>query len=140
MKKLLVVLIILILLFVSGCDSSKQVKINEKVFNVEIADNQIERAQGLMFRNYLEEDSGMLFIFQEENFYGFWMKNTLIPLDIIWINENKEIVFIKRDAQLCNEEECSSIIPDKKARYVLEINSNLTEKYNIKIGDKIEIS
>ena len=125
-----------------GCSSNAhQIKINDATFNVEIADNPAERAQGLMFRNYLEENSGMLFIFPDSAQHGFWMKNTNMPLDIIWINKDKEIIFIKKDAQPCSKEgKCSSIQPGEKAKYVLEINSNLTEKYNIEIGDRVEIS
>jgi uncharacterized membrane protein (UPF0127 family) len=79
----------------------------------------------------------MLFIINEEGIYPFWMKNTLIPLDIIWINKDKEVVFIKKDFQPCTEI-CESITPDKKAKYVLEINGSLADKNNIKVGDKVD--
>lgn len=126
-------------MLLTGCSQvTKKVIINEKSFNVEIADNQIERAQGLMFRKELEENSGMLFLFESSGKHSFWMKNTLIPLDMIWIDENLEIVFIFENAQPC-EETCDSITPDKNAKYVLEINSGLVEKYNFKIGDEIKI-
>ncbi|MEK6856623.1 MAG: DUF192 domain-containing protein [Nanoarchaeota archaeon] len=131
--------ILLVLMLLTGCSQvTKKVIINEKSFNVEIADNQIERAQGLMFRKELEENSGMLFLFESSGKHSFWMKNTLIPLDMIWIDENLEIVFIFENAQPC-EETCDSITPDKNAKYVLEINSGLVEKYNFKIGDEIKI-
>ena len=131
--------ILLVLMLLTGCSQvTKKVIINEKSFNVEIADNQIERSQGLMFRKELEENSGMLFLFESSGKHSFWMKNTLIPLDMIWIDENLEIVFIFENAQPC-EETCDSITPDKNAKYVLEINSGLVEKYNFKIGDEIKI-
>ncbi len=117
---------------------SSKVIINEKSFNVEIADNPAERAQGLMFRKELKENSGMLFIFPSSEKYSFWMKNTFIPLDIIWIDENLEIVYIHENAQPCKDE-CNSITPDKEAKYILEINSGLSERYGIEIGNRVEI-
>ena len=90
-----------------------------------------------MFRENLEQDKGMLFIFQEEGEYSFWMKNTLIPLDIIWINQNKEVVFIKKNFEPCTQEVCPSVKPDKKAKYVLELNVGTVEQIGLKIGDKI---
>jgi len=71
----------------------------ENCFDVEIVDSDIDRAEGLMFRESLCDDCGMLFIFDENGRYPFWMKNTLIYLDIIWIDENKEIVFITEKAE-----------------------------------------
>ena len=94
-------------------------------------------SRGLMFREKMDADKGMLFIFEKEGEYPFWMKNTLIPLDIIWINEDKEVVFISENAQPCNEEySCSSINPGNNAKYVLEINGGISEKIGLKIGDK----
>ena len=134
-------LLIFILIFLSGCDYSKPslVSLNGKTFEVEIADTQLERAQGLMFRKELKENSGMLFIFTESDKHSFWMKNTFIPLDIIWIDENFKIVYIYENAQPCRDI-CDSITPSKDARYVLEINSGLAEKYNFNMGDRVEIT
>lgn len=107
--------------------------------SVEIADDKEERNKGLMFRNYLNENSGMLFIFDEENYQTFWMKNTLIPLDMLFINENFKIVDIK-NAVPCKEEPCVLYESSKPAKYVLEVNGNFTRSKNIKIGDKIILS
>ncbi|MCM8773944.1 MAG: DUF192 domain-containing protein [Candidatus Omnitrophica bacterium] len=93
-----------------------------------------------MFRNNLEENRGMLFIFEEEDIYPFWMKNTFIPLDIIWINEDREVVFIKHSAQPCKEERCPSIYPDKKARFVLELKGGTAKKIGLNSGDKIDFT
>ena len=114
---------------------------NNSCFNVEIADNKEEREKGLMFRENLPENNGMLFVFPQEDRYGFWMKNTLIPLDIIWFNENKKIVYIKENAQPCLNfnDDCESFIPDKEARYVLEVNAGAIERYGIKVGDEVRI-
>ena len=109
----------------------------DNCFNVELADNPEERSGGLMFRQELEENWGMLFLFDEESKYPFWMKNTLIPLDIIWIDDDYKIVFIKENAQPCKENACPNIIPNKKAKYVLEINAGIADKIGLEVGDKL---
>jgi len=116
----------------------KNVCINEECFKTEIADSQSERSQGLMYREHLEQDNGMLFIFSKEGIYPFWMKNTNISLDIIWINEKRKIVHIEKSAMPCKET-CENIIPEEKAKYVLEINSGLSERFNFTLGDEVRI-
>ena len=103
----------------------------EKCFKIQIADSQEEREKGLMFVSNMPEEEGMLFIFENEGVYPFWMKNTLIPLDIIWLGENQSIVFIKKNALPCKEEPCEIINPGKSAKYVLEINSGIFDKLNL---------
>ena len=117
-------------------EKEKSVCFAENCFFVEIADTPEKKSQGLMYREKLAENRGMLFIFDKEGNYSFWMKNTLIPLDIIWLNENKEVVFIKNNAQPC-QNECPAIKPDAEAKYVLEINSGLANKINLNLGDKL---
>ena len=107
-------------------------------FEVELAQTPEEMSQGLMSRESLDEYEGMLFIFDREGDYPFWMKNTLIPLDIIWINDNKEVVFISENTQPCKEDPCLSVNPDKNAEYVLEINGNTARKIGLNIGDKLD--
>ena len=84
-----------------------------------------------MFREYLDEKSGMLFIFPEDGEYGFWMKNTLIPLDMIWIDKDMKIIDIQT-AEPCTAEPCPSHTPSGDARYVLEVNANASEKFGFK--------
>jgi poly-gamma-glutamate synthesis protein (capsule biosynthesis protein) len=117
-------------------EKEKSVCFAENCFFVEIADTPEKQTEGLMYRDSLAKDRGMLFVFDKEAIYSFWMKNTLIPLDIIWLNGNKEVVFIKNNAQPC-QDECPAIKPDAEAKYVLEINSGLANKINLKIGDKL---
>jgi len=120
-------------------NNSKQDKVcfEDYCFYVELPKTPQKMAQGLMFRESLDLDKGMLFIFEEEKEYPFWMKNTLISLDIIWINQGKEVVFIGKDIQPCLKENCESIKPDKKAKYVLELNAGMTDKIGLKIGDRL---
>lgn len=103
-------------------------------FDIEIAQTPETRSQGLMFRESLPQNQGMLFIFPKSEIYSFWMKNTLIPLDIIWISENLEIIDITTLSP-CIEDPCPSYTPKAQAKYVLEINANLAQQQNIKIGD-----
>jgi len=120
--------------------NSEIVCINSACFDVEVVSEPGERQQGLMFREELEFDSGMLFVFDETGNYPFWMKNTLIPLDIIWISESGRIVFIYEDVQPCpvDEENCLNYNPNTDALYVLEINEGRTSELGISVGDKVK--
>ncbi len=108
-------------------------------FGVEIANTPYKQEIGLMNRESLEKNKGMLFIFGAEDKYKFWMKNTLIPLDIIWIDQNNKIIFIQKNAQPCKTEQCGIFGPDENAKYVLEINGGLAEEVGIDVGEDIEI-
>lgn len=117
-----------------------QVCFGNNCFEAEIADKEDTRLRGLMFRERLDEDKGMLFVYESEDIYSFWMLNTLIPLDIIWLDKNKKVVFIKKDARPCGEEkDCLGINPQRPALYVLEINAGLSDKIGLSVGDRIEI-
>ena len=118
--------------------SQEKVCFGEDCFYVEVVDTFYRRKTGLMGRGSLGRNQGMLFSFDEEGKYSFWMKNTLIPLDIIWMSERKEVVFIKKNAQPCQDGFCPSIYPDKDAIYVLEINAGLSDQMDIKTGDKAD--
>lgn len=111
-----------------------------KCFNTIVADSSKERAEGLMFKDSLEENSGMLFIFLEQEKYDFWMKNTFIELDIIWLDSTLKIVHIKENAEPCLEEECEIFSSNKNAKYVLEINGGLAKKFGLKIGEKAKFN
>jgi len=110
-----------------------------KCFQVEIASTEKERSQGLMNRENLDRDKGMLFIFDKEGIHPFWMKNTLIPLDIIWINSENKVVFISQNVQPCKSLVCPSIIPPRPAKYVLEVNAGICKDINLTVGDVLEI-
>lgn len=117
---------------------SNRVCFKNYCFKVELAKTEKERDRGLMFRKNLDPDKGMLFIYKKEGIYSFWMANTLIPLDIIWVNQNKEIVFVSENSQPCQSNySCPLINPYKNAQYVLEINGGTAEKIGLKIGDMV---
>lgn len=102
--------------------------------DIELATNDAERAQGLMDRKSMTDEQGMLFIFPKEEEQAFWMKNTYISLDIIYVDENREIVSIQKYTTPLSEESLPSF---KKAQYVVEVNAGFCDKYHIAYGDKI---
>ncbi len=104
--------------------------------NIEIADTDYETQTGLMYRNAMEEQQGMLFIFPEASMHSFYMKNTQIPLDILFIDKNLKIASIHKNAEPYSEASIPSKVP---VQYVLEINAGLTAKWGLAIGDSISI-
>lgn len=102
---------------------------------IEVADNEEERAQGLMHRSQMADTAGMLFIYNKAEPLSFWMKNTKIPLDIIYVDDNKEIVMIYKGMAPYSTEPVPSY---KDAQYVIEVNGGYTTEHNIKEGDHID--
>ncbi len=135
----LFLILIIILVVLIHPKPENEVCFKYKCFKVETVSTPETREKGLMFRTQLDENRGMLFVFEKENVYPFWMKNTLLPLDMIWINSSKQISYIYANATSCEEVECPPIYPNSTATYVLEINAGLTEFYSINIGDNVEI-
>lgn len=122
-------------------DSPKStVKINDKSFAIEIADSPEALQKGLSDRKSLPKDQGLLFIFDNKAYHTFWMKNMQFPIDIIFIEDNK-IISIQKNAQPPKNinEELSLYKPTKPINKVLEINAGLSEKFDFKSGDMIEI-
>ncbi len=104
------------------------------VINIEIADNDAERAQGLMWRTSMPEDDGMLFVFDQSKILTFWMKNTYIPLDMVFADSTGRIVTIHQNATPFSEATIASTQP---AKYVVEVNGGFCAKYGIVDGDAI---
>jgi len=109
----------------------------EHCFDVELAQNSTEKTKGLMFRKSLGQNKGMLFLFDKEARYSFWMQNTFIPLDIVWLNKDKKVVFISENNQPCKWYGCPSINPTADASYVLEVNGGIIKEIGLKVGDEL---
>ena len=103
--------------------------------NIEIADTDFDIQTGLMYRNSMEKNQGMLFVFDDETERFFYMKNTKFPLDLIYINANKNIVSFQKEAKPFDE---SSLPSNAPAKYVLEVNAGLVDTWNLSLGDSIE--
>lgn len=105
--------------------------------DIEIADNEYERQTGLMYRTSMENNQGMLFIFEDEQPRSFFMKNTSIPLDILFIDSNNRIINSIENAAPMSEESLRSQGP---AQYVLELNAGMIEMWKLQSGDRIEFT
>lgn len=105
--------------------------------DIEIADTDFDVQTGLMYRDSMKDTQGMLFVFNDETERNFYMKNTKIPLDLIYINANKKIVSFQKNAKPFDE---SSLPSNGIAKYVLEINADLVNKWMISVGDSISYS
>lgn len=132
-----IIIVLFIILYLKKPTKYTNVKIGNTEVRAEIADTIIKRTKGLMFRKSLPENEGMLFVFDKEDYHGFWMMNMSFPIDIIWINKDKKVVDILKDAQPCGLI-CSTHKPKEKTMYVLEVNANFTEKHGIKVGSTLE--
>ena len=108
-------------------------------FDVEIADNQEARARGLMFRDSMPADHGMLFTFESAYVQTFWMKNTRIPLDILYFDSNYKLVSVQQRVPPCRSDPCAQYPSTGPAQYVLELNSGLAEKLDVKPGDVLTV-
>ncbi len=105
------------------------------VVHVEVAADDATRTQGLMYRDRLREGTGMIFIFPAAAEYPFWMKNTLIALDMIWIDEQRKIVHVKNDVPPCRADPCPSYPPGAVARYVLEVPAGVARQHHLAASD-----
>jgi len=152
LKRFLPFLLSFALFFISCKDDKKVIKQTEVAFkkegeltifksdsskvtlDIEIADTDYDIQTGLMYRDSMKDNQGMLFIFDDEEPRFFYMKNTEIPLDLIFINESKKIVSFQKNAQPFNERSLPSNAP---AKYVLEVNAGLVDTWPLAVGDSL---
>ena len=109
---------------------------------VEVADTPAKRQRGLMFRESLAPNEGMIFLFEEPGYYPFWMKNTLIPLDMLWLREDGRVVSIAESVPPCKGDPCPTYppTPGTQALYVVEVVSGFAKAHGVKVGDVLELS
>ncbi len=106
----------------------------------EVADTEEKRTLGLMFREHLDPDQGMIFIFPVADYYRFWMKNCLFDIDIIWLDEKKRIVYHEENLPPCKADPCPSYGHQGKALYVVETRGGFFKKMGLKNGMIVEFS
>ena len=111
--------------------------IHDSEFVAEVAETEHQKMMGLMFRKTIPDDYGMLFVYGNDDFRAMWMKNTLISLDFVFLNESKEVVEIIKNVPPCRMDPCKTYISKEKARYVLELNAGIANKLKLKIGDQL---
>lgn len=124
-------------LALSGCASGADswVELGGQRYTVEVADDDEERAMGLMFREEMPEDRGMIFIHERQEPQSYWMKNTKIPLDILYFDESRKLVSQQRDVPPCSAgNQCPPYPSNAPARYVLELNAGQAAKLKLNDG------
>ena len=129
------------LLLLGGCATGKGewVELAGQRYSVEIADDDDERARGLMFRDDMAADHGMLFIHDHEAPQSYWMKNTRIPLDILYFDSNRKLVSQQRDVPPCSlGDGCPPYPSDAPARYVLELNAGEAARLKLENGAELK--
>ncbi len=149
MKNIFIVILIIFVVGLSALEIKRNIKpaltfdgpflnIGKTSVGVEIADDYLERVQGLSDRRELGEHNGMLFVFSDKQKRSFWMKNMLIPLDIIWIDDGKVIkIYENLEPEGQNPvNKYSSVLP---VNYGLEVNAGFCEEYDVKVGDSVEM-
>jgi len=108
-----------------------------KTLQVEVARTEENRALGLMFRTALAEDRGMLFVFEEPGLHRFWMKNTLIPLDMVSMDDRKRIIHIEYQVPPCKLDPCPVYGPSADSLYVLEVISGVASREKLHVGQTV---
>ncbi|HYB67146.1 MAG TPA: DUF192 domain-containing protein [Candidatus Acidoferrales bacterium] len=144
-RRIIIVAFVSVLLAVSASvgyylyeqQQPKQVKIMFAgvVLSVELATTPEEQEMGLSNRTSMPADHGMLFIFNQEAQWSFWMHQMNFPLDIIWFNATRQVVFIEQDLPPCTPQACPIFTPPVNATYVLEVNAGFVKTNGILIGE-----
>lgn len=142
MKHIKVVIGCFLLVVVLGSCVRAQVKmiplyIGSVEFTVEIADTTEKQMVGLMNRMSISDNFGMLFVNAEEDYHSMWMKNTLVHLDLIFLNKSRQVVSMYINVPPCEKDPCESYPSRVRAMYVLELRGNRAKELNLKIGDTI---
>ncbi len=109
-------------------------------FSIEVAADDASREHGLMDRTSMPADHGMLFVFPDSEIRTFWMKNTLIPLDMLFFDSNRRLVTLLHDVPPCKADPCPIYPSTAPARYVLELNAGTAAKLGVRIGDVLTFS
>ncbi|UQQ09903.1 DUF192 domain-containing protein [Xanthomonas arboricola] len=139
----LCLLALALLILLSGCASSggSWVELAGTRYQVELAQNDADRAKGLMFRDAMADDHGMLFVHDRQEPLAYWMKNTKIALDILCFDNERRLVSQQRDVPPCSAGDACPPYPSKRpARYVLELNAGQAARLNLQDGASLTLS
>ena len=108
-----------------------------RAYRVEIAASPDSRAQGLMFRESLADGRGMLFLFPKPSVEGFWMKNCNFPIDIVWMDPSRKVIFVSAHTPPCKEDPCPTYGPKTESLYVVEIPDGAAAKEKAVVGSTL---
>jgi uncharacterized membrane protein (UPF0127 family) len=111
-----------------------------KVFQTELMIEDEDRAMGLMFRPSLPADRALLFVFDNVDFHGIWMKNCKFPIDIVWLDEGRRVVHVTPNVPPCKADPCPSYQPMRKAAYVIEMNAGAAKREKLALGSLVEFT
>ncbi|MEP7187210.1 MAG: DUF192 domain-containing protein [Rhodanobacter sp.] len=134
--------LLLLSLLLAGCANATRttsVGLHGTSFSVELATNAPSREHGLMMRTSLAQGHGMLFAFPHIGPQGFWMKNTLIPLDILYFNADRRLVSMQQNVPPCKVDPCPIYPSAAPALYVLEVSAGTAARIGIELGDELKI-
>lgn len=134
----LVLVIFVVAVFLKNL-KTETATINNHTFKLYVARTTKEKEVGLSEKTSLPEDFGMLFVFEKPGFYSFWMKNMKFGIDIIYINKGEVVTIYKNLVPEKSNKEALLYNPEEPADMVLEINAGLSQKYNLKKGDRVKI-
>ena len=115
------------------------VMINDLILEVEVAASPAAWVRGLSFREGLDKNKGMLFVYPDHQVRIFWMKDMKFPLDIIWVKDNR-IIGIEKNVPIPTSEDIPTVSSPEPVNYVLEVNAGFSQRYGLKIGDKIVVN
>ena len=135
LRGVLAVIFVAVLFARSSATDTRRICFKNACVEAEVADTEQSRQTGLMFRSSLAENSGMLFVFERKGIYSFWMKNTLIALDMLWLDQDLRVVAVKTHVPACTSADCPSITPQQEALFVLEVNAGFVDAHRIAIGE-----
>jgi len=145
LKRALIALAVIIIIvalsagyFVFQQRPSNRITIDGVVLIVDLATTPAEQQQGLSGRDSMAPDHGMLFVFQTEDYWSFWMIEMKFPLDMIWFNSSRQAVFFEQNLPPCGPSSCPIFTPTVKAMYVLEVNAGFIAAHQISLGDKFD--
>ena len=119
--------------------NTAQVEFGGVTLSVEVAKSTADQQKGLSDRDSMANDHGMLFVFDSEANWGFWMKGMRFSLDIIWFDSQRHVVFLEQSLPPCTPQDCQIYTPPVKAMYVLEVNAGFVQNHNIVLGDTFQL-
>ena len=123
----------------AGAARAEAVFVGNVAVSLEVARTEAERARGLMHRSSMPERAGMIFLFERPGIYPFWMKNTLIPLDMFWTDTSGRIVWIAESVPPCQADPCPEYPPRAVASYVIETNAGFAKRHGVKVGQIVTL-